>query len=69
MEVLHNMSLVVPSEELKGSNFYLVHSSYAQFGSGFGHAYTSSSPSGGGGGSGGVGGIGGGFGGGGGGAH
>lgn len=69
-EVLHNMSLVVPSEELQGSTFYLVHSSYAQFGSGFGHAYASSVPSGsGGGGVGGVGGIGGGSGGGGGGAR
>ena len=35
-EVLHNMSLVVPSEQLQGSNFYLIHNSYAQFGSGFG---------------------------------
>ena len=28
-EVLHNMSLVVPAEQLKGSNFYLIHHSYA----------------------------------------
>ena len=44
-EVLHNMSLVVPSEQLQGSNFYLIHHSYAQFGSGFGSAYASSAPS------------------------
>ncbi|MFZ2499154.1 DUF2207 domain-containing protein [Methanosarcina sp.] len=66
-EVLHNMSLVVPAEQLKGSNFYLIHHSYAQFGSGFGSAYASSAPSGSGGG--GVGGVGGGGGGGGGGAR
>ena len=65
-EVLHNMSLVVPSEQLQGSNFYLIHHSYAQFDSGFGNAYASSTPSGG---SGGVGGVGGGSGGGGGGAR
>jgi len=65
-EVLHNMSLVVPSEQLQGSNFYLMHHSYAQFGSGFGSAYASSAPSGGGGG---VSGVGGGSGGGGGGAR
>ncbi len=66
-EVLHNMSLVVPSDKLQGSNFYLVHHSYIQFGSGFGSAYASSAPSGSGGG--GVGGVGGGSGGGGGGAR
>lgn len=66
-EVIENMSLVVPSEELRGSNFYLVHGSYAQFGSGFSHAYSSSTPSESG--SDGVGGIGGGSGGGGGGAR
>ncbi len=66
-EVLHNMSLVVPSDQLEGSNFYLIHSSYAQFGSGFGSAYAASAPSGSGGG--GVGGVGGGSGGGGGGAR
>jgi uncharacterized membrane protein len=66
-EVLHNMSLVVPSEQLQRSNFYLVHGSYSQFGSGFGSAYASSAPSGSGGG--GVGGVGGGSGGGGGGAR
>jgi uncharacterized membrane protein len=66
-EVLHNMSLVVPSDQLQRSNFYLVHHSYAQFGSGFGSAYASSAPSGSGGG--GVGGVGGGSGGGGGGAR
>ena len=64
-EVLHNMSLVVPSEQLQGSSFYLIHHSYAQFDSGFGNAYSSSAPSGGGG----VGGVGGGAGGGGGGAE
>ena len=64
-EVLHNMSLVVPSEQLQGSSFYLIHHSYAQFDSGFGNAYSSSAPSGGGG----VGGVGGGAGGGGGGAR
>lgn len=67
-EVLHNMSLVVPSEQMQGSNFYPIHHSYSQFGSGFGNAYASSTPSGSGGG-GGVGGIGGGSGGGGGGAR
>jgi uncharacterized membrane protein len=66
-EVLHNMSLVVPAEQLQGSNFYLMHNSFAQFGSGFGSAYASSAPSGSGGG--GVGGVGGGAGGGGGGAR
>jgi uncharacterized membrane protein len=65
-KVLHNMSLVVPSEQLQGSSFYLIHHSYAQFGSGFGNAYASSAPSGSGGG---VGGVGGGSGGGGGGAR
>jgi uncharacterized membrane protein len=66
-EVLHNMSLVVPSEQMEGSSFYLVHHNYAQFSSGFGNAYASSTPSGSGGG--GVGGVGGGSGGGGGGAR
>lgn len=66
-EVLHNMSLVVPSEQLQRSNFYLIHHSFVQFGSGFGSAYASSAPSGSGGG--GVGGVGGGAGGGGGGAR
>ncbi len=66
-EVLHNMSLVVSSEQLQGSSFYQIHHSYAQFGSGFGNAYASSTPSGSGGG--GVGGVGGGSGGGGGGAR
>jgi len=66
-EVLRNMSLVVPAEQLKGSSFYFIHSNYAQFGSGFGNAYASSAPSGSGGG--GVGGVGGGSGGGGGGAR
>jgi uncharacterized membrane protein len=69
-EVLDNMSLVIPSEELKGSHFYPIYGSYANFGSGFGSAYASSAPSGSaGGGTGGVGGIGGGSGGGGGGAR
>lgn len=69
-EVLDNMSLVVPSNELQRSNFYFIHGSYAQFGSGFGSAYAASAPSGSaGGGGGGVGGIGGGSGGGGGGAR
>lgn len=66
-EVLRNMSLVVPAEQLKGSHFYFIHHNYAQFGSDFGSAYASSAPSGSGGG--GVGGVGGGFGGGGGGAR
>jgi uncharacterized membrane protein len=71
-EVIHNMSLIVPSEMQEGSSFYHVTSSYVLFDSGFGSAYTLSSPSGSGdggvGGIGGVGDIGGGFGGGGGGA-
>ena len=67
-EVLKNMSLVVPDEQLKYSHFYYVHHSYAQFGSGFGRAYSASAPSSNGGG-GGVGGVGGGSGGGGGGAR
>lgn len=67
-EVLKNMSLVVPDEQLKYSHFYYVHHSYAQFGSGFGRAYAASTPSSNGGG-GGVGGVGGGSGGGGGGAR
>ena len=67
-EVLKNMSLVVPAEQLKASHFYYVHHSYGQFGSGFGSAYTSSAPSSSGSG-GGVGGVGGGSGGGGGGAR
>lgn len=68
-EVLKNMSLVVPSEQLKASHFYYVHHSYGQFGSGFGRAYSSSAPSSSGSGGGGVGGVGGGSGGGGGGAR
>jgi uncharacterized membrane protein len=67
-EVLKNMSLVVPAEQLKASHFYYVHHSYGQFGSGFGKAYSSSAPSSSGSG-GGVGGVGGGSGGGGGGAR
>lgn len=67
-EVLKNMSLVVPAEQLKYSHFYYVHHSYAQFGAGFGRAYSASAPSSSGGG-GGVGGVGGGSGGGGGGAR
>ncbi|WP_292388765.1 DUF2207 domain-containing protein [Methanosarcina sp. UBA5] len=68
-EVIHNMSLIVPSEVQEGSSFYPVSSSYVLFDSGFGSAYASSSPSGSGdGGVGGIGGIGGGSGGGGGGA-
>jgi uncharacterized membrane protein len=66
-EVLKNMSLAVPPEQLKASHFYYVHHSYGQFGSGFGRAYSSSAPSSSG--SGGVGGVGGGSGGGGGGAR
>lgn len=66
-EVLKNMSLVVPDDQLKYSHFYYVHNSYVQFGSGFGGAYSSSAPSSSG--SGGVGGVGGGSGGGGGGAR
>lgn len=68
-EVLKNMSLVVPAEQLKASHFYYVHHSYGQFGSGFGRAYSSSAPSSSGSGGGGVGGVGGGSGGGGGGAR
>ena len=66
-EVLKNMSLVVPDEQLKYSHFYYVHHSYTQFGAGFGRAYSASAPSSSG--SGGVGGVGGGSGGGGGGAR
>ncbi len=67
-EVLKNMSLVVPDEQLKYSHFYYVHHSYAQFGAGFGRAYSASAPSSSGSG-GGVGDVGGGSGGGGGGAR
>ncbi|KKH99448.1 hypothetical protein EO95_06180 [Methanosarcina sp. 1.H.T.1A.1] len=67
-EVLKNMSLVVPDEQLKYSHFYYVQHSYSQFGSGFGSAYSASAPSSSGSG-GGVGGVGGGSGGGGGGAR
>ena len=69
-EGLHNIDLAFSSEELKGTNFYPIHSSFVHFGPGFGQAYRFSTPSarGSGGGGGGVGGIGGGFGGGGGGA-
>jgi uncharacterized membrane protein len=67
-EVLKNMSLVVPAEQIRASHFYYVHHSYGQFGSGFGRAYSSSAPSSSGSG-GGVGGVGGGSGGGGGGAR
>jgi len=66
-EVLKNMSLVVPDEQMKTSHFYYVHYNFGQFGSGFGSAYSSSAPSSSGGG--GVGGVGGGSGGGGGGAR
>jgi len=66
-EVLKNMSLVVPAEQMKTSHFYYVHHNFGQFGSGFGSAYSSSAPSSSGGG--GVGGVGGGSGGGGGGAR
>jgi uncharacterized membrane protein len=66
-EVIHSMSLVVPAEQLQTSHFYTISHNYPLFGSGFGNAYTSSSPSGSGGG--GVGGVGGGSGGGGGGAR
>lgn len=68
-EVLKNMSLVVPDEQLKYSHFYYVHHSYARFGDGFGRAYAASAPSSSGSGGGGVGGVGGGSGGGGGGAR
>lgn len=67
-EVIKNMSLVVPSDQLYMSTFYPVHGSSAHFSSGFGNAYASSTPSAGRGGGSGIGGIGGGFGGGGGGA-
>lgn len=66
-EVLKNMSLVVPAEQMRTSHFYYVHHNFGQFGSGFGSAYSSSAPSSSGGG--GVGGVGGGSGGGGGGAR
>jgi uncharacterized membrane protein len=66
-EVIHNMELVVPSEQMQTSHFYPIYHNYPQFGSGFGNAYASSAPSGSGGG--GVGGVGGGSGGGGGGAR
>lgn len=67
-EVLKNMSLVVPAEQMKTSHFYYVHHNFGQLGSGFGSAYSSSAPSSSGSG-GGVGGVGGGSGGGGGGAR
>lgn len=67
-EVLKNMSLVVPAEQMRTSHFYYVHHNFGQFGSGFGNAYSSSAPSSSGSG-GGVGGVGGGSGGGGGGAR
>ncbi|WP_410507044.1 DUF2207 domain-containing protein [Methanosarcina hadiensis] len=67
-EVLKNMSLVVPAEQMRTSHFYYVHHNFGQFGSGFGSAYSSSAPSSSGSG-GGVGGVGGGSGGGGGGAR
>lgn len=66
-EVIRNMTLVVPPEQLQVSSFYLIHHNYSQFGSGFDSAYTSSNPASQGGG--GVGGVGGGSGGGGGGAR
>lgn len=66
-EVIHNMTLVVPAEQLQSSNFYLIHHNYAYFGAGFDSAYASSNPASQGGG--GVGGVGGGSGGGGGGAR
>lgn len=66
-EVLKNMSLMVPAEQMKTSHFYYVHHNFGQFGSGFESAYSSSSPSSSG--SGGVSGVGGGSGGGGGGAR
>jgi len=47
-EVLHNMALVVPAEQLRESHFYYIHDNYDQLGSGFGEAYASSAPSGGG---------------------
>ncbi|AKB29190.1 hypothetical protein MSSIT_2471 [Methanosarcina siciliae T4/M] len=69
-EVLKNMALVVPDEQLKYSHFYYVHHSYSRFGAGFGRAYAASAPSSSGGvGGGGIGGVGGGLGGGGGGAR
>ncbi|MGB9928612.1 MAG: DUF2207 domain-containing protein [Methanosarcina sp.] len=66
-EVIRNMTLVVPQEQLQTSSFYLIHHNYSQFGSGFDSAYASSNPASQGGG--GVGGVGGGSGGGGGGAR
>ncbi len=65
-KVLKNMSLMVPSEQLSQSRFYVVHHNPV-FISGFHSAYSASTPSSSGGG--GVGGAGGGFGGGGGGAR
>ena len=70
-EVLKNMSLVVPAEQMETSHFYYVYHSFGQFGSGFESAYSSSAPSSAPSsyGSGGVSGVGGGSGGGGGGAR
>lgn len=69
-EVLKNMALVVPDEQLRNSRIYSVHHSYVLLGSGFGSAYSASTPSSkGSGGGGGVSGVGGGSGGGGGGAR
>jgi uncharacterized membrane protein len=66
-QVLQNMSLTVPFEQLKESRFRPISYNYNQFGHGFGNAYSSSCPAGDG--DGGCGDIGGGFGGGGGGAE
>ena len=44
-EVLKNMSLVVPAEQMETSHFYYVYHSFGQFGSGFESAYSSSAPS------------------------
>jgi uncharacterized membrane protein len=63
-EVLRNMSLIVPAEQLKQSQYHNTYYGYDQLNSGFGEAYTSSSPGGGDGGD-----VGGGSGGGGGGAE
>lgn len=52
-EVLQNMSLIVPAEQLKQHQYYDMHYNYNHLNSGFEEAYTSSSPGGGDGGDGG----------------
>lgn len=52
-EVLQNMSLIAPAEQLKQSQYYDMHYNYNSLNSGFDEAYTSSNPGGGDGGDGG----------------